>query len=446
MKKLILSLVLAAITLPAMADISQSHVIKVSNALATLEAFGIDHTVVADDVSGLNLSYTWDNGNYSWTKTFTEALSNKSNDIGSLIINPGVGQNWYATTTTASAGGRYNTVKLYTPTDTNANSFTQLSITKFNSPNYWISSYTKIGSTKYDKNTSSDIIEDVIESYYDSKFANADQNNVHQESDGVLDSLSGDISGLIIDNAKGLKETIKNISYQVVAAEIGKSLTASCIATDGGVISSGACAVIGSKFLDINSKVTNIIASNTGFKVTGANWASNDGFYAYLEQRTDSYINGQGEEIFFGSSYSVYQRIDDNGNRWGSAVRESNLSGLGGTVTEGNLLGTYQDSLEDISILAGALSDLSDENSTMYRVTSTGTQTWVADWSINPAWNTDQYGAAYRELTIQTDSNGNTWEQLSSGYASESWLFGTGLEGTYIEGGIATFADIDWSI
>ena len=68
MKKLILSLVLATITLPAMAIMGNTPQEKLTNALSVLDAYGIAPIVVSDDI-GL------DHGFYGLENTSeTEAL------------------------------------------------------------------------------------------------------------------------------------------------------------------------------------------------------------------------------------------------------------------------------------------------------------------------------------------------------------------------------------
>ena len=258
MKKSILTLVLASLALPTIAGslteiLSADKLNKVNNAISTLEGYGINHTVVADNISDkLNLSYTWDNGNNSWTQTLTEALENGGGVQGALIINGGSNQLWHAGTNYASSNGiNYNTASLTAFDSAASQQFISMSIVKAKIAPYNTSdfSYTQIGSVKYFHNASAESIETETEAYYDQLFSNADSNNVHQESDGLVESLSGDIGGLIVDNAKGLKETIKTIGYQVAAAEVGKGLSANCIGPEGEIYSIGVCATLGSNFL-----------------------------------------------------------------------------------------------------------------------------------------------------------------------------------------------------
>ena len=91
MKKLILSLVLAAITLPAMA-ISQAQQDKLNTAMAVLNSYGINPVVVKDSINETNEFYklTNTNANGGDTAHWAEAIQDKFVN-GNIIVNTSSG-------------------------------------------------------------------------------------------------------------------------------------------------------------------------------------------------------------------------------------------------------------------------------------------------------------------------------------------------------------------
>ena len=346
MKKLILSLVLAAITLPAMA-LSTNQQVKITNALATLEAYGIDPTVVSDNVSDtINLSYSYlENGNANWGKDFAKALINRNDPAiptGGLIVHRGeVGeQNWIYQSFdyTNDRGG--NVLFYDASVSGTYDSFAVVKITGQTGCDKY-----KIGKSYYCWNAN---VKEALEIEYDNFWADKESRGIFQEGVLASDALSSLVSDKIIGKAQNLKETIKALSYQTATAEISKSMSQNCTSTEGAVTSIGICYRIGEQYLDLSSNLTTIVQSNDGYLVEGANYGTNDGFYAYLEHRTDT----------AGITSAVYQKIASNGQRTGDVRTANSFQYLGGTTTKKTLLDTYSTSLSDITNIADAYGDL----------------------------------------------------------------------------------------
>ena len=363
MKNLILGLVLATLTLPAMA-ISQAQQDKLNNAMAVLTSFGINPVVVKDSINETNEFYKLTNLNANGGDTSRWAQDIQDKFVGgNMIVNTSSGASFVKNN---SAGpGLFDITLMSSSTVDSGKSFGVYIDNSWGKEYTWLVNGNQVGAKKKIKldlytlesamelcagaysgycygATIEEKAQNFMEDYnYSWKYKRAteyayqqfiDQNDfVYRESDKL--DVGSAVGRVIIGKAKELKTVIKNTGLYVAAAEIGKGAASSCDINYAVV-----CSSVVEKFISISSQLTpNLITPESYVKGTLTYYLEDDGKF-----------------------------WTEDGQYWGSLAYFQYKEGQGAAkhydaVTHA---GIYNDSLSDISDISNAYITVMDEDFT----------------------------------------------------------------------------------
>ena len=369
MKNLILGLVLATLTLPAMA-ISQAQQDKLNNAMAVLNSYGINPVVVKDSINETNEFYKLTNINASggdtdrWAQDIQDKFVN-----GNIIVNTSSGASFVANN---SAGpGLFDITLMSSSTVDSGKSFGVYIDNSWNKDYTWLVNGNQSGAKqkiKLDLYTLESAMElcagsysgycygatieekaqNFMEDYNASwKYKRAtewaysqfiDQNDfVYRESDKL--DVGSAVSSIVLGKAKELKLVIKDVGLQVAAAEIGKSARAVC-----GINYAVVCSSIGAKFVSISGQLSDNVYTTVSYEYQGKTWT----------------------HVSPGSDLITATYINDYGNTVTSSQNINFISHKPGFVTVDEVSNTthYNDMLSDIDDIADAYATVMNEDFT----------------------------------------------------------------------------------
>ena len=369
MKKLILSLVLAAITLPAMA-LSTTQQAKLDGAMAVLSSYGINPVVVKDSINETNEFYKLTNINASggdtdrWAQDIQDKFVN-----GNIIVNTSSGASFVANN---SAGpGLFDITLMSSSTVDSGKSFGIYIDNSWNKDYTWLVNGNQSGAKqkiKLDLYTLESAMElcagaysgycygatieekaqNFMEDYNASwKYKRAtewaysqfiEQNDfVYRESDKL--DVGSAVGKIIVGKAQELKPVIKDVALQIAAAEVGKGAISSC-----GIDYVVVCSSIGEKFVSISSQLSDNVYSPISYEYQGKTWT----------------------HVSPGSDLITATYINDYGNTVTSSQNINFISHKPGFVTVDEVSNTqnYNDMLFDIADISDAYITVMNEDFT----------------------------------------------------------------------------------
>ena len=313
MKKLILSLVLATLTLSAMA-LTTDQQTKLDNAWSVLTAHGVDPTVMKNELNFDFNSTKYNQGVYDQNIiNFGNAFTNTNNIARQgkdsfFNVNGGV-------VTTSNNGKK---VELYR-----------------NNVNYYYKKSTNTYATKKLSHMNSYYFK-----YYGNKAYNylkAVDPTIITLSDKISDAdISGDVGSAIQGEVEGLKATIRNIGILEVVAELAKSVESTCINDKA----TNACTALGVQFISLDSNIETL-----------------NPVEHYIYQSDIWLVSEDGNTVI---------------NQTTGATENTNyFSSWTGIVYQPEVLSidTYENSLFEISNIANAFAEISNSNATFGNLT-----------------------------------------------------------------------------
>ena len=314
MKKLILGLVLATLTLPAMA-LTDAQKLKVVNALAVMSSNGIDPTILSTEID-----WTQDKFQSTQADTFGNTIKAGFSSTGEFILHQGSAGFENLDNTVDKYGYTHNGVKF------GKHKFTTVNL----NGTIWMEGGGGSGNAE--------IVEGLFEDTYERYSTNLvaweqswGEGNIFLDDDDVISEfIQGKIGGAVREKANNLKPVIKAVGYQIAGANLGKVAHNVCKEQFVTVNVINACSNVGDKFTSVAQGVHSMYTPG-GYIVYGAKW--------YLNTSTGLYYNN--------TYFTGYGASEGYFTAKGAA-----------SFVELNEIDSYNDSLDSIVDIADAFGEL----------------------------------------------------------------------------------------
>ena len=344
MKKLILGLVLATLTLPAIA-LTDAQKVKVANALSVLSANGIDPTILSTEID-----WTQDKFQSAQADTFGNTIKAGFSSTGEFILHQGSAGFENLDNTVDKYGYTHNGVKF------GKHRFTTVNL----NGTIWMEGGGGSGNAE--------IVEGLFEDTYERYSTNlvaweqtwGEGNIFLEDSDVISDFIQGKIGGAVKDKLVSTKSMIHDIAYQTAAAEVGKTTRTLCSNQGTIVTVDPACTKVGEKFLSISNKLINTagVSDEAHIERYGLRWEINP---TLMDEMAQKIIDGTCNNGCWDTTNNpVYSKLNSQGNLIsGSSSSEiyllSNGGSLYGSVSDASV---YNDTLDDVLDIIDSFSEL----------------------------------------------------------------------------------------